>query len=174
MIIVLFGLPGAGKTYIGNILKENFEFFLYNGDNDLPKRMRQALVSKEVIRDTMRNDFFKRLIASVKKLYTKHTKLAVAQTFIKEKYRLQFLRQFPDARFMLIESNADIRRERLHKRRVGFPLDLEYAKSMEKIFESPKINHAVLINEKDSKEELLDNLKSFFLKKKINNTFCNI
>jgi len=165
MIIVLFGLPGAGKTYIGNILKENFEFFLYNGDNDLPKRMRKALVSKEAISDTMRDEFFKRLIARVKKLYAKYTKLAVAQTFIKEKYRLQFSRQFPDARFLLIESNADIRRERLKKRKVGFTLNLEYAESMEKIFESPKINHAVLVNEKDSKEELLRQIKKLFSQK---------
>lgn len=61
MIIVLFGLPSVGKNYAGNILKENFEFFLYDGDNDLSKKMRQALMSKKVINDAMQEGFFKRL-----------------------------------------------------------------------------------------------------------------
>ncbi|MDO8583518.1 MAG: AAA family ATPase [bacterium] len=165
MIIVLFGLPGAGKTYVGNILKENFSFFLHDGDNDLPKLMKQTLMSKKAINNTMRDEFFKKLIASVKKLSAKYNKLTITQTFIKEKYRLQFLQQFPETRFMLIASNADIRRERLKKRKVGFPLDSEYAKSMDKIFESPKINHTVLINEKDGKEELLRQLKKLFSQK---------
>lgn len=112
-----------------------------------------------------KKDFLKDYFSTVKKLYAKHAKLAITQTFIKEKYRLQFLWQFPNVRFLLIESNADIRQERLKQRKVGFPLDLEYAKNMEKIFESPKIKHTVLINEKDGNEELLRQIKKLFYQK---------
>jgi shikimate kinase len=34
-LLVLFGLPGTGKTYVGKILEKDFGFFLHDGDTDL-------------------------------------------------------------------------------------------------------------------------------------------
>lgn len=42
-VIILFGLPGAGKTCVGKILEEYFNFYLYDGDIDLPDNIKDAI-----------------------------------------------------------------------------------------------------------------------------------
>lgn len=165
MLLIIFGLPGAGKSYLGNLLQKTFGFFHYDGDHALPINMKKMLLRGKQITDRQRSIFFNKLLQQVKKIAIQQKDIAVSQTFIKEKYRKAFLEQFPDARFLLIESNADIRRERLKQRKVGFFLDLEYVKNMEKIFESPEIKHTILINEKDGKEELFRQVKKLFYQK---------
>ncbi len=143
-LIVLFGLPGAGKTYIGKIFKD-LGFYFYDADWDLPKEMQAAIESKSPITDSMRDLFFKNVIESSKKLTAKHKKIILAQTFIKEKYRLAFLRQFPNTRFIFVKTNTHLRKLRLSQRK-DYPLDPEYVAKMCHIFEAPKIKHQTIIN----------------------------
>jgi gluconate kinase len=89
VLIIVFGLPGAGKTYVGRILQECFGFFFYDGDNDLPDRMRAAIAAQAPIDDAMRDVFFARIILSIRRLQPEHNRLVVGQTCIKEKYRRQ-------------------------------------------------------------------------------------
>lgn len=162
MILVLFGLPAAGKTYVGKLLQDEFCFFFYDGDKDLTSDMKRAIRDKIVFTDAMRDVFFVNLIQSVHKLYEKHKRLAIAQTFIKEKYRKQFLKEFPDVQFILVQTNTALRENRLTKRN---DLSLAYTQKMVELFEEPTVKHFVLENNIEGKNEL---------KKKINNTLSNL
>src|SRR5579859_1531112 len=113
ILYILFGLPGTGKTFIGKIFKQDFNFYFYDGDKDLPKDMKVAINSQSVITDAMRDIFFHNLIQSIKKARKKYKKIVVAQTFIKEKYRLLLLDEIPDAKFILIQTDTDVRELRL-------------------------------------------------------------
>ena len=127
-LFVAFGLPGAGKTYAARCF-EPFGFFCHDGDDDLPERMKAAIAASQPIDDTLRDEFFHRLIASVGRLKQDHQRLVVAQTFIKEKYRRLFLSHFPEARFILVEADAAVREGRL-VRRSNQPLNANYARRM--------------------------------------------
>src|SRR5580704_12915814 len=94
-LFVFFGLPGTGKTYAGETAQEYFGFHVYDGDTDLTDELLDAFKNNKVVTDDMRDIFFLRLINSVKKLSVTYDKLIICQTFIKEKYRLQFLKEFP-------------------------------------------------------------------------------
>ena len=85
MLLIVFGLPGAGKTYVGNLLRDEFGFYFYEGDRDLTDEMQQALKEKKLFNDSMRDVFFKNLIGKVSQLHKTKKHLVVAQTFIKEK-----------------------------------------------------------------------------------------
>ncbi len=61
MLLIVFGLPGAGKTYVGKLLKDEFGFYFYDGDRDLTDEMRQALKEKKLFNDSMRDVFFQQL-----------------------------------------------------------------------------------------------------------------
>lgn len=152
-IIVLFGLPGAGKSYIGNLLQDEFGFYHYDGDLSLPKIMKQAIFEKLPITDTMRNLFFKRLNKKAKELLKDHKKLVVSQTFIKNKYRQDFLKQIPNTQFILIKARKSVRKKRLLER-CEYPLDIKYAQKMTKIFEKPKIKYQRITNNIDGKQKL--------------------
>jgi len=145
-LIILFGLPGTGKTFVGKVFGKYFDYYFYDGDNDLTKEMKIAIKTKTVFTDQMRDAYFKILISKIKDLNLKQNKFVVAQTFIKEKYRLALLKKIPEAKFILVETKKEIREKRLLDR-VGYPLDLEYARKMEENFDKPIIKHQIINND---------------------------
>jgi len=160
-LIILFGLPGTGKTFVGNIFEKYFGYYFYDGDNDLTEEMKEAIKTKTVFTDQMRDVFFARLIKKIQNLLalnevegkSKHKKLVIAQTFIKERYRISFIKKIKDAKFILIETKKSIREKRLIDRK-DYPLDLEYARKMETNFDKPIINHEIIINDIDGDENI--------------------
>src|ERR1039457_2364616 len=101
-LFIIFGLPGAGKTYVSRIFEKNFGFYFYEGDDELTEEMKLAIESKTVFSDLMRDEFFQKLILKIKILATEHENIVIAQTFIKEKYRKSLLDQIPQAKFLLV------------------------------------------------------------------------
>src|SRR5690349_9488976 len=101
-MIILFGLPGAGKTFVGEYLRDTHGFYFYDGDQDLPTDMMEHINKSLPVTEDMRDRFFLQLISSVQKL--KSNNIVVAQTFIKEKYRQWMMERFPEAKFILIEA----------------------------------------------------------------------
>jgi len=152
-LIILFGLPGTGKTYVGKIFEKYFDYHFYDGDNDLTEEMKEAIKVQRVFTDKMRDAYFKILISKIQDLKSKHKNLVVAQTFIKEKYRLNLIEKISDAKFVLVEAKKEIREKRLQER-VDYPLDLEYAGKMELNFDKPIVNHQIIINNNDGEENI--------------------
>ncbi len=161
-LVVIFGLPGAGKTYVANILKNHFGFYFYDGDKNLSYDMKYAIKMKIPFTDLMRDSFFKRLNESVNRLINRYTKVVVAQTFIKEKYRTNFLHQFPNAQFILVTADDQIREERLMQRSSS-PLDIEYSRLMIKNFDYPKLFHYEIVNSDEGQSKIIENLESLGL-----------
>lgn len=161
-LIVLFGLPGTGKTYVGHIFEKYFDYYFYDGDNDLTEEMKLAIKTKTVFTDEMRDKFFKRLINKIQDLGSRIKNLVVTQTFIKEKYRIDLLKKIPETRFILVETKKKIREKRLMDR-MDYPLDLEYARIMEKNFEKPEIDHSKIINNDEGEENIKKQIRRFFL-----------
>lgn len=159
-LFVIFGLPGRGKSYIGKIFKKYYGFYFYEGDKNLSRTMRESFTKKIILNDQERDAFFKRLLGSIKKLKSRYTKIAVAQTFIKEKYRSLLLEEFPHAQFILIDSSDELRDKRLAKRKI-MQLDLEYVRRMCMNFEKPQIPHISITNNEQGSKALIKQLSSF-------------
>lgn len=149
MILVLFGLPGAGKTYIGKLLEEKYKWHFYDGDADLPQSMLDALKNLSPITDEMRDEFINRLVESARKLKNSHKNLVVSQTFLKEKHRRQFLDAFDGVQFVLVKTDEKILLQRLYERRKSTDY-VNYAKIMIQKFEEPKIEHMTIDNSGDN------------------------
>ena len=152
-LIVLFGYPGTGKTYVGKMLEKYFGYYFYEGDNDLTPEMKEAIKVQKVFTDEMRDIYFKILISKIQDLGSRIKNLVVAQTFIKEKYRIDLINKIPETKFILIKTKESIRERRL-KERSNYPLDEEYARKMCQNFEEPKINHQIIINNEDGEENI--------------------
>lgn len=162
-LIVVFGLPGAGKTYVSKILQKHFGYFFYDGDLDLPEDMKSAISKSLPITDDMREVFFANIVSSIKKLQKTHSKIVIAQTFIKEKYRNLIKKEFPTTQFILVHATETVRTKRITER-VEYPLDLNYVKKMVQIFETPHIDHVSIDNETDGEEEILKQLSLLGIK----------
>jgi len=158
-LIILFGLPGTGKTFVGKIFEKYFDYYFYDGDNDLTPEMKAAIKTKTVFTDTMRDVFFARLIKQIQNLAAKYKKLVVAQTFIKERYRLNLIKKIPETKFILVETKTSIREKRL-ARRTDYPLEMEYARKMKSNFEKSAINHLTIVNDIDGVEDIKKQVNS--------------
>ncbi len=158
-LYVLFGLPGAGKSYVGKIFRDQFGFYFHDGDLSLPKKMQQALDREQTITDDMRNSFIDNLIKDTKKLLATHNLLVVTQTFIKERHRQQFLKHFPAAEFVLIEASDNIRLKRLMMRK-NSPLSLSYASQMALNFDKPLIYFKTILNNLDGDTDIIRQIKN--------------
>lgn len=157
-LIILFGLPGTGKTYVGKIFEKYFDFYFYDGDNDLTEEMKEAIKVQKVFTNQMRDVFFEKLIKSILNLKFKHKKLAVAQTFIKDKYRVDLINKIPETKFILIKTKKSIREKRLNQR-TNCPLKIEYARKMNVNFDKPMINHLTIANNIDGVKDIKKQIK---------------
>lgn len=158
-MIVLFGLPGAGKTFVGKILESDFGLYFYDGDLSLPREMKLAIEKKVLISGQMRDKFFQKLLKKFSTL--KYQKIVIAQTFIKEKHRQIFLKAFPETKFILVQTDTEIREARLIKRS-DYPLDLDYARGMSVNFEVPKINYKMIDNNISGEESIRKQFQQYF------------
>jgi gluconate kinase len=162
---ILFGKPGAGKSYAADVLEKHFGFVIHDGDEDIPDDMRKALYHKQQITDSMRADFLENMISSVhqithnKQQGTTNYLFAVHQTLLKEFMRKTFMKEFPDAKFLLIECDDNIREMRYVKR-AYFNLGIEYLRHMTRLFEEPRIPHLVIDNNTEGPEEIKKQLQN--------------
>lgn len=160
-LIILFGLPGVGKTYTGELISERFDYYFYDGDQELTHQLKFAIYNQQTVTDRMRDEFFQRIINRIKTLQCSYKKIVLAQMFIKEKYREWILNEFPEAKLILIFADSEIRELRLQARR-EFSLHLNYARKMVANFDVPHIPHQKIINNMEGKTALITQLNTLF------------
>lgn len=147
MLLILFGPPGAGKSFIGNLLEDDYDFYFYDADIDLTPKLREAIQNKQSFTQAMRDEYYSVVLDKIDTLTSKHQNIIVAQAFAKEKNRQELLACFPQAKFIYIDADFARVNERLQKRNDWVTLD--YAEKIRKIFEVPMIEHSVLDNNRD-------------------------
>jgi len=151
MLILLFGYPGVGKTFIGEILRDDFDFFFYDGDADFGPEIETAIREGKLFSDELRNEYFHRLISSTEKLNNKHENVVMSQTLAKNKSQKMMLEEFPNARFIKLVAPMEVLKERLRSRKDHL-VPLEYAEKVFEYFEEPEIPHEVLHNDGDKEK----------------------
>lgn len=149
MLFILFGLAGSGKNYVGNILKNHFNFYFFDGDQLLTEEMQQYLREKKLFTDKIRHDLAEIMIAKINLLKKDHPNIVFAQALYKEKNRLQIKQHFPDAHFILIEAHEKNIIARLCKREDW--IDADFAEKMRVHFDAPTLPHHKINNNQDEK-----------------------
>lgn len=149
VLLVTFGLPGAGKSFVARALAQR-GFHAHDGDDELPTDMRAAIERAEPVTEDMRDRFVDALVARVATLVGTHQRLVIAQTFLKQRHRTRFLARFPDARFVLVRASDAVRVQRL-EHRTHQPLDAAYTRKMVTLFDEPLEPYAIIDNTGDAK-----------------------
>lgn len=150
MLIYLFGLPAAGKNYVGRILAEEFDYTFYDGDLDLTPEMRDAVREERPFTDAMRDRFYGLLIDRIGILIEEYPELAFCQATFKERHRERITAAFPDVVFVLVEAEEHVRMERLT--RGGNPVTVDYARQIAGFFERPRHPHFIITNNEGRKD----------------------
>ena len=157
MFLYLFGLPAAGKNYVGEVLAEAFGYTFYDGDLDLTDELRDAVREGRPFTDPMRDRFYAALVERIAALRRDHADLAFCQATFKERHRAQMAAAFPDVVFVLVEADEAARLARLAHG--GNPVTVEYAQRIAAFFEPPQHPHFVIRND-GGREEVVAQLRS--------------
>lgn len=144
-MVVLFGIAGGGKNFVGRIFEDEFGFYFYDLDSVLTDSMKDSIANRREITDDVRDEYIKAVIGKLIELSETHTKLCVAQALFKNKHRQMILDLFPDAKFVCIQAEPEIVKTRLTKR-AGRDTGKHYAEIVNRNFEPTTIPHTVLTN----------------------------
>lgn len=135
-LFFLFGLPGVGKTHVGELLGQEYNFHSYDADDDHTPRQQEAKRLGKPFTFKMRVEFYDSIKPKIKNLLEVHTRLAVASFFAYDIFRRQYLEEFPLSRFVLIETDEETRIKRIKERPVKKVPD-NLAIAMSEQFERP-------------------------------------
>lgn len=158
MIYVLFGPPGVGKTYIGQLISQSRKWHFFDADilydDELKFLLRNGKYTQEV-----RDIFVGKLIAATERLLSSGvTNLIIAEAFTKEKNRLEFLEYFDEqVCYIMVGASKDLAKTRMLSRlkRGEHVVDDFVFEFVWDEFEDPQIPCRRIINESLVNEEII-------------------
>lgn len=141
-LVILFGLPGAGKSFAGQVLQSDFNFWFHEADDDIPDDYRQQVLAGQVVGEPMRDAYHRHLIERMLALQVAHPRLAVAAPLLRDRHRQWIRSRFPQALFILVQCRPDTWQARLQTR--THTISLDYARKVASLYEPVSVPHVVL------------------------------
>lgn len=158
MIILIYGLPGTGKTFFSEFLARETGAVHLNTDF-----VRERLDSKGRYDDTSKQQVYNELYKQVMLELKDNKDVIVDGTFHKQIRREQVKKIASEMNkpFFLIEMKANEKavKKRLKKSRKHSEAGFDVYKSLERDFEVEPDNHLVLWSDEHSMEELISKAK---------------
>jgi gluconokinase len=156
-LVILFGLPGAGKSYAGRLLRDEFGYYLHEADEDIPEDYKRDVAAGQVVSDERRDAYHRRLIERVAGLRAEHARLAVAVPLLRDKHRHWIAERFPEAVFVLVTCAEAQWEARLRGR--THTVGLDYARKVVALYEPPTLPHLMLDDSGEAAEALRGQLR---------------
>jgi gluconate kinase len=142
VLIILFGLPGAGKSFAGQLLATDFGFVFHEADEDIPDDYRRLVQAGQVVGEPMRDDYHRHLLDVIAELQAAHPRLAVAAPLLRDRHRQWIHMRFPDAVFVQVRCEPAAWQARLAAR--THTISLAYAQKVAAMDEPVSVPHLVL------------------------------
>ncbi len=158
--ILLFGVAGVGKSYLGALLAEKLRVFHYELDNDLTEEMKLAIQEGREFTDPMRDRFFSVVGARMRQVLAEHPNTIFTQGVYKERHREYLRHLIPGLECIWVDAPENVIIDRLKLR--GTAVSGEYARLIHRNFESP-VQGRVFINDLTGPEELVARFRGLFL-----------
>ena len=119
MVIVVFGVTGAGKTRVGNVLAETLGWMFMDADDFHEAANLSKLHRGIPLKDEDRRPWLTRLRGLIQKSLTQRRNVVLACSALKRAYR-RYLRVSPEVAFVYLRTETHVLEERLKRRRGHF------------------------------------------------------
>lgn len=147
-VLFLFGLSGAGKSWVGELMSARSGWPVYHADIDISAQMRQALAQARPFTDAMRDDYFSRLPAHIASHRQAGLPLIVTQGAYKQRHRDLLARAVPGLLPIWVDAPPQVILQRLQRR--GDGIRAASAAALLQDFEVPPSSVCKIINDGDS------------------------
>ncbi|MDN5203934.1 ATP-binding protein [Fulvivirgaceae bacterium BMA10] len=164
MVIIVFGLPGSGKTYFSVALAKELDA-IYLGSDKLRKELleqRSYLLAEKMM-------IYDELLENMSAHFTSKKDVVVDATFYRDEFREKFIKKLNSEHilFVFIEIVAD---EEVIKKRLGQPrqyseADYEVYQNLKSEFQPFVSNHLILKSTNENLREMLLKTKKYLTQK---------
>jgi gluconate kinase len=159
MIHFLVGPMGAGKNYVGELLAEKLNCKFIDGDDFLPKELKEKIFKFKPLSKSDLNNFIKEhLIPKVEQQSYIHPDLVIAQALYRREHREIINKHFKgQCRFIKIKTPLVTNLKRLLTRKKGIRWAL-YGLINRPFFQGDDVFECMTINNGESKRELMEDI----------------
>ncbi len=157
--LFLFGLSGAGKSFVGDLIGEQTGWFVYHADDDITNEMRLALKEKRPFTQEMRDRYFPIIVEKILSLQQHHEHLVITQGVYKQQHRDFLLNKIPNMEMICIDAPDQLISRRLTKRSEG--IKSASAAALRLDFEPPAKDTKIIHNDASS-ERIINQLNQYF------------
>jgi len=133
----LYGVSGAGKSWVADRLGEHFGWTVYHADEDITQEMKDALARSQPFTPAMRDAYFQRLAVLLQQRLNESEgrDILVSQGAYKRKHRRFLAEQIPNLRTVWVDAPVSLWEARIKNRKNG--ISLSSAKALLRDFEPP-------------------------------------
>ena len=159
MIVIVFGVSGAGKTTIAKLLAEQLGWQFYEADDFHPRANVEKMLSSRPLTDEDRRPWLERLREQITRSITARDNAVLACSALKRAYR-DHLRVSDDVTLVFLRGDYALIAEQLRHRRGHF-MNPELLRSQFADLEQPEPDEDVLTTELGpTPQELVEDIKT--------------
>lgn len=159
MIVIIFGVSGAGKTTIGKRLADDLGWQFYEADDFHPRANIEKMRSGRPLTDEDRGPWLERLREQIMRSLTAQENALFACSALKRVYR-ERLRVSDDVRFVFLRGNYALIENQLRRRRGHFMNPALLRSQFADLEEPRSVEDAVPIELGRTSEELVEEIKT--------------
>lgn len=157
MVIILFGVTGAGKTTIGRLLAQQLGWPFYDGDDFHSPANVDKLRRGVPLKNRDRRPWLESLQTAIEGWLNKGENVVLACSALKRDYR-QYLRISDEVRFVYLRGGYDLIEERLRTRRGHF-MNADLLQSQFETLQEPVSEEAVVVDCDKSPRETVEQVR---------------
>ncbi len=168
MIVIVFGLPGSGKSYFASRFANVINAEYINSD-----RVRKEMFQKRVYSDDEKKAVYNKMLEQMKESIKQKKDLVLDGTFHKKNIREIFVEEMKGhggILFIEIKADENIIRERLKKERPYSEANFEIYQLISRQNESLAEPHLILKSTDDNIDEMISKAKEYLELKNDNTT----
>ena len=163
-VVIVFGLPGTGKSYFASRLAEYINAEYINSD-----RLRKELFPERTYSDKEKDRIYGEMLEKTKRVINENTNVVLDATFYKNDIRNRLreeIRNNAEVSFIEIRAAEDVIRQRLQKERPYSEADFAVYELIKRQWEPLNAPHLILNSTDDNINVMLQKAMDHLQKKK--------
>lgn len=163
MIILVFGLPGSGKSFFAAHLAKRLNAEYFNSD-----RLRKKMFDKRTYTNEEKEMVYDEMLLRMKDAVKKGKNVVLDATFYKSTIRKKFIEEaknIDNIIFIEVQADESMIKERLQRPREDSEADFEVYKKIKKEWEPLSEVHLILESTNDNIGEMLETTSNYLFNK---------
>lgn len=157
--LLLFGLAGSGKNYVGDLIGQQTGWHIYHADEDITAEMRLALIEHRPFSDAMRDRYFAIIVDKILGLQQLHSHLLVTQAVYRQAHRDYLMSHISNMEMIYVQADDTVIEKRLLTR--AGETSAKSAAALRNDFQPPGQEYKTLVNNTDD-AEIVRQLNEFY------------